>query len=325
MNLIASRDSDSTLVTNQAWRDCVSPAVSVVVSLYNYSAYIRDCLGSVRASRTDDLPGGFEVVVVDDASVDASVEVVEEFMAAHALPIRLVKKPVNTGLADARNTGLHAARAPFVFILDADNEMRPDCLRAHYETLTSSSHAMVYGRINRFDHATRESLGVMSRGDWNVRDLVSRPCVDAMAMFRIDVLLQLGGYSTEYGTVLPQGWEDYDLCLKLAQAGHSAKLIPRILSDYRVHPKSMVNGTNLFRRELARYFTRKFHVLVQQYPDTTELFDVARREIQIAGWPLNCARPPKSRSQQWAQKILGAKLCRSICKRLADAYVWMSP
>jgi glycosyltransferase involved in cell wall biosynthesis len=315
----------SGYLTNQAARECLHPAVSVVISLYNYARYIRDCLESVQASHTQGLPGGFEVIIVDDASTDTSVRVVEEYMAAHPLPVCLVKRPVNCGLADARNVGLHVARAPLVFILDADNKIRPDCLQAHYQAIVSSGCAVAYATINRFDHATLESVGTMSDREWDVRELVSRPYIDAMAMIRKEPVLEVGGYSPE-SPVLPQGWEDYDLWLKLAQAGHSGKWIPQVLSDYRVHPHSMIHGTNFFRRDLALYFSRKFHFLVQSYPDSAELFGFSRRELQVINrQPTRSPGRPKSRAQKLAHRILGRKLSTSISKRLASAYAWIHP
>lgn len=312
------------LEANEAGRNASAPAVSVLITLYNYSAFIRECLKSVRASKTEGLPGGIEVIVVDDASTDDSVKIVEEYMVAHSLPVRLAKKAVNSGLADARNVGLMTARAPFVFILDADNKIRPDCLQAHYLALESSGHAMAYGFINRFEHATLETIGTMSACEWNVRELVARPCIDAMAMIRKETVLRLGGYSTEYGTLLPQGWEDYDLWLKLAQGGQTGKLIPRILSDYRVHPDAMVLATWPAQRELAAYFSRKFHLLVKQHDDLPNLFGVSRRELAIAsGCPAWLQPSLRNGSPKLIHRLLGEKMCRSIRKRLATAYVWL--
>ena len=104
-----------------------------------------------------------------------------------------------------------------------------------------------------------------------------------MAMFRKDIMLRMGAYSTEYAIILPQGWEDYDLCLKLVQAGYQGKMIPQVLSDYRVHPDSMVHETDRSQRALAVYFTRKFHALVHQYPDTRLLFNLPRQDVAIGG------------------------------------------
>ncbi len=321
-SIIHSRE----VVTNEASRACVRPAVSVVITLFNYSAFITGCLDSVRATHAAGLPGGFEVVVVDDGSTDASVKVVEQYLETHALPICLVKKNSNTGLADARNLGLLMARAPLVFILDADNEIRPDCLLAHYRALADSTYAMAYGAINQFDHVTRKSLATMSHREWDVRELVSRPCIDAMAMIRKELVLAVGGYSTEYGTIMPQGWEDYDLWLKLAQAGYAGKLIPQVLSDYRVHSESMLQSTWLRQRELAAYFARKFHALVALHADLPTWFGVSRRELAVANHQSDWLHAkPKNKPAKLIHRLLGKKLCRSLCKRLASVYAWLEP
>jgi glycosyltransferase involved in cell wall biosynthesis len=322
----AATNTSWDVVANEAISACERPAVSVVVTLFNYSAYIRNCLDSLRASKAEDLPGGFEVVVVDDASTDSSVSVVEDYMRANPLPICLVKKKANTGLADARNIGLLTARAPLVFILDADNEIRPECLSAHYQALAASDYAMAYGLINKFDNTTRESVATMSHFEWDARDLVSKPCIDAMAMIRKETVQKLGGYSTEYGTILPQGFEDYDLWLKLAQAGYSGKLIPKVLSDYRVHSQSMLKTTWPYQRELATYFSRKFHVLVQRYNDLPAYFGVSRRELAMANGEKAWLKPlPGNRPQTFIYKLLGKKMCRSISKRLTTIYLWLTP
>src|SRR5450756_616442 len=235
------------LLTNQAWESVTNeaycgrpaPAVSVVIALYNYEAYSEGCLNSVLASNTGNLPGGVEVIVWDDASTDSSVDVVADYLPTTSLPMCPVKKKMNTGVADTRNLGLLLAQAPFVFMLDADNEIRPDCLQAHYDALATSDHAMAYGIINRFEDVTRKSVGSISDAEWDVRKLVSAPYIDTMAMIRKETVLRVGGSSTEFRTFLAEAWDDYDLWLKLAQAGHTGKFIPRILSDYRVKPDSM--------------------------------------------------------------------------------------
>jgi glycosyltransferase involved in cell wall biosynthesis len=320
------------ITDNAALANCPSPAVSVLISLYNYSAYIAGCLDSLRAAKTDGLPGGFEVMVVDDGSTDNSVAAVEKYMAASPLPIRLVKKLANSGLADTRNIGLLLARAPLVFILDADNTIRPDCLREHYRALAGSDHAMAFGIINRFDHDTGASVGTMSHHEWEVARLLAGPCIDAMAMVRKDAVLHVGGYSAECGKliiagkILPQGWEDYDLWLKLAQAGYSGKFVPQILSDYRVHRQSMLHSLMSFNDQMAIYFTKKFLPLVHQHNSLPVLFGVPRRDLAVlcaAGKGLQFTA--QKRPMRLIQRVLGKKLTRSLCKRLAELYCWLHP
>lgn len=268
-----------SLIPNSAYNQCDNPCISVIVTLFNYSEYIYECLDSISNSEFSDLPEQIEVLVVDDCSTDRSASMVEEYMAKSSLAICLIKKSFNTGLADARNVGLKVARSPYVFILDADNWIHPNCLSILYHTINSSIYAGVYSSIRRVNHQTREEAGLISSEEWNVQKLVECPYIDAMAMLNREILLKVGGYSTElieYGWF---GWEDYDLWLKLAQDKHSCKLVPKVLSSYRVHPTSMINTTNYYTLIIAKYFSNKFSDLVKNYCKSDKLFGFQQNEI----------------------------------------------
>jgi glycosyltransferase involved in cell wall biosynthesis len=259
-----------TLSSNAAFDHCSNPSVTVIITLYNYADYIEECLNSVCAAAP--LPNGFDVLIIDDCSTDHSASLVEAYLQQVDIPICLVKKAFNTGLADARNVGLQLARAPFVFILDADNWIYPNCLSVLYEAIHTSGYAAVYGIINRFNSKTGKGAGLISFYEWDDRELLAAPYIDAMAMFKKDILLQVGGYSTELMVIAWSGWEDYDLWLKLAQAGYKAKLVPQILSAYRVHSNSMIHTTNAYTHILVQHFKKKFSKLIEQHEDLDLLF-----------------------------------------------------
>jgi glycosyltransferase involved in cell wall biosynthesis len=261
-----------THLSNEAYRNCSEPNITIIITLFNYAEHIQECLDSVSQSNLSNLANGFDVLVIDDGSIDDSAKLVEQYIQRARIPICLVKKFFNTGLADARNVGLQLARSPFVFILDADNWIYPNCLSVLYKVINGSRYAAVYGIISCFDNYTRQSIGLMSFYEWDVRELISMPYIDAMALFKKDILLQVGGYSTELMEVGWCGWEDYDLWLKLAQHGYDCKLVPNILSAYRVHGNSMIKTTNAYTPVLAEYFKKKFTRLVEKYSNLSQLF-----------------------------------------------------
>lgn len=266
-------------VTNAAYDSCFDTSVTVVITLFNYSEYICECLDSVCAAKAD-MPGGFEVLVIDDCSTDSSASVVKQYIQTTDTPICLVKKLFNTGLADARNVGLRLARSPYIFILDADNWIYPNCLSKLYSAIHESEHASVYGIINKFNSQTGEGQGLISSYEWDVKELLRAPFIDAMAMFRCEALLEVGGYSTDLMELGWCGWEDYDMWLKFAQAGYVCKCLPQVLSAYRTHPHSMIYVTAHYSVFLARQFVRRYADLVEQYDQNSPvLFGTPRHEI----------------------------------------------
>ncbi len=266
------RDYDMT--TNRAHDDAGELAVSVVVPLFNYGRYIGECLRSVEAA--DKPAPGVELIVVDDGSSDDSCRRVEEFMDVTSLSTKLVRKHANTGLADTRNIGWQQARAPYVFFLDADNRIHRPCLRVLHRVATASASAAVYGIIGKFDEMTGEPRGLLSSYAFSERDLVRRPYLDAMALFERAALTAVGGYSTDLLAIGWQGWEDYDLWLKLADGAYSCVGVPEILASYRVHDASMIHRTNQDTSRLAAYFEQKFARLAARYPDLDQYFGFPR-------------------------------------------------
>ena len=165
MTAATSRGCDSYT----AW---LAPAISVIVTLYNYRAYIQQCLKSLEDSETAAIPGGIEVVIVNDASTDDSLEKAMALQRNSRHPVRIVDKRLNTGLADARNMGLQLARAPYAFILDADNLVLPRALEQLYTKIVKENSAAVYSMLCRFEGAYHNREGLLSYFDWDPQMLV---------------------------------------------------------------------------------------------------------------------------------------------------------
>ncbi|MBN2475438.1 MAG: glycosyltransferase [Pirellulales bacterium] len=258
------RSGPRAFFPNAGYQHTSRPAVSVIVTVHNDARYVTECLESVAASRRDRLPGGLEVLVVDDGSTDASIRVVRRWLRRSDVPACLVQKPLNTGLASSRNLGLALARAPLVFVLDADDLVYPGCLQRLRETITSCGSAAAYAAIKRFDGRTGSALGLLSYNAWDVERLIEGPYLDSMAMFDREKVLAVGGYSEElleHGI----GLEGYDLWLKLAQAGEWAAFRPEILSAHREHPACMAHKQSRYHAALAAHFREKFADLLRRY------------------------------------------------------------
>lgn len=276
------------------------PKVSVVITLFNYAHYIRDCVASVAqaAARMND---PVELVIVNDASTDDSMAQAVRCQAASSLPTRIVDKLLNTGLADARNVGTELARAPYVFMMDADNLILPNGLEELLTAIQQDNYAAAYCLLCRFKGHPANRLGLLSYYDWDPQILVQHPYIDAMAMFRRDVLLELGGYDTQLSQVGWFGWEDYDMWLRFARKNYPVGFVPNILCFYRHHDTSMINLTNLFELDLVRHFMSRYQELVARFEPRETLFGVEREkiegvaiEIASIGRPFPGVSPPET-------------------------------
>jgi glycosyltransferase involved in cell wall biosynthesis len=258
-----------------------APQISVLITLYNYAAFIEGCVDAIDRS-ADVLAVPIEILIIDDASTDDSWTQARRVQNRVTRPVRLVRKRFNTGLADARNVGTRIARAPYIFMMDADNLVTPPALSFLFHTMKREQCAAAYSILCRFRKTPAHPVGLLSYYDWDPEILVQGPYVDAMAMFRRDVLLELGGYDHTLSQIGWFGWEDYDMWLRFAQQDLPVGFVPNILCLYRQHETSMINTTNLFAHEFGRLFQERYHSVANRFAPHEELFGGKRSELASA-------------------------------------------
>lgn len=100
--------------------------VSVIIPLYNVENYVVKSLKSAFSQTYSDI----EYLLIDDCSSDHTMQVVEEYVSVHLRgdSVRIIHHDENCRLSVARNTGLKHANGEFVFFMDSDDEITPDCI-----------------------------------------------------------------------------------------------------------------------------------------------------------------------------------------------------
>jgi Glycosyl transferase family 2 len=215
------------------------PKVSVIVPLFNDDDVVIEALDSVLHST---MPS-WELVVVDDASTDNGSEAVLAWMAEHPdRPALLVRHEVNRGLPHARNTGVSRARSELLLMLDSDNKIRKFGLARLVEAVEKDpSASFAYGILDRFD--SDGPAGLISKFGWEPSRLREGNYIDALALFRREALIAMGGYSDDSRLAL--GLEDYDLWARLAEAGRRGAFVRQFVGSYRVGHSSMLSVTGI--------------------------------------------------------------------------------
>lgn len=92
-----------------------TPAISVIVPVYNTERYLRRCIDSILAQTFTD----FELLLIDDGSTDTSPAICDEY-AQRDPRVRVFHKP-NGGVSSARNLGLDNALGEWISFVDADD------------------------------------------------------------------------------------------------------------------------------------------------------------------------------------------------------------
>lgn len=110
-----------------------TPSVSIIIPTYNVENYIVECLQSVVAQT---YKGDIECIIVDDCGTDNSIGKAQQFIDSYRGEIlfRILHRERNGGLSAARNTGTQAATGDYIYYLDSDDYITPDCIEVMAHT-----------------------------------------------------------------------------------------------------------------------------------------------------------------------------------------------
>lgn len=236
--------------------------ISVVIPTCNGAPFIRDALESVFAQT---LPPR-EILVVDDASTDGTVKIVESLARRAPVPVSVIRLESNSGGPTwPLNIGIQAARGAFVALLDQDDRMT----ETKVETVAALANrfpasGLVFGRCQWMDHEGKieplingrydcypdgpaeigpgEALGLFSRVGYRYGG-AGGTAVNRRAWRAV------GGFRERFTIV----W-DFDFALRLALHGWPVAYSPTTFFFHRVHDHNLQclgNGFRWHREEIA--------------------------------------------------------------------------
>ena len=211
------------------------PAASVIVVAYNHGRWVTEALESVRAQTMTD----YELLIADDASTDATADLIREWVRSSGARATLVLHEHNRGLNRTLNELLPQARGRHLGFLAGDDRWLPDKLRIQAGALDSQPDdvGVVYSDVALIDEAGRrapatymEHYGIEAQPDGKVYErllfernfvpwpgaLIRRTCFDAVGHFDESLI-----------------WEDYDLWLRIARRFRFAA-IGGLTAEYRL-------------------------------------------------------------------------------------------
>ena len=206
------------------------PGVSVLIPAHNEELVIERTIETILAS---DYPKDqLELIVLDDASTDATASILDRLAERHAC-LRVVHVPLRDGgkgKAAVLNRGLKLARHALIAVYDADNQPEPAALRylAAQFVLEPSLGAALgkFRTLNRNKSLLTRFINIeglsfqwiVQAGRWKLLKVATLPGTNFIV--RKDVLDEVGDWDEEALT------EDAELSLRILEAGHLIKFVP---------------------------------------------------------------------------------------------------
>lgn len=196
--------------------------VSVIVTSYNYGLYIERCLRSLLSQNFN--PKNYEVIVVDDASTDNTLQVVEKFKQYENF--RLIALTENKGVAEASNRGIRESLGQFVVRVDADDYVSSNFVLFLSEYLEANNGLLGVGcdfvKVNN----SEEVLG---------RFHASENQISCGVLYRKDLLVEAGLYNSDF-----RHCEEKELRARLGEK-YRVEYLRIPLYRYRIHGSNKTN------------------------------------------------------------------------------------
>ncbi len=220
----------------------MTPKISVFTALFNHERFINECLGSALNQTLS--PS--EIIVLDDASTDSSLEVLQS--TSHPLIITIAEKS-NFGGANT-SKGLGICNSDFIALLNSDDAWAPEKLQKQLSYITSSSEiGVVFTHIYAIDesgtlwanssqsHLKAFNITNRSRYDWLRHFFIhGNPFCASSALIRKECLDKSGSFNGSYIQL-----QDLDMWIRIALDGYNLCVIEEPLTYYRI----MRNASNL--------------------------------------------------------------------------------
>lgn len=229
----------------------MKPLVSVIVPLYNASAFIVEALDSIVASTYRPI----EVIVMNDGSTDDSLSMAQTFAKEHP-EVKVLSQP-NAGASAARNHAIRESKGTYILPVDADNRIHPLYIEEAVAVLEARPEVRVVG-------CRAEFFGART-GEWITPPfshalLARKNMIDTCAMYRRADWNQTLGYNEHCAAR-----EDWDLWLSLFELGGEFVRLPEIRLYYRVREGSKRIQDRALKHKLIEQINLRHPKYMERY------------------------------------------------------------
>jgi len=214
----------------------MKPNITLIITNWNGSKLLRECLPTVLEAVRFDHHHFYEVMVIDDCSTDNSLEI----LAKEFPEIRVEKTPQNLGFQEANNYAVKLARSKIVMPMNNDIKLEPKALYYLAKHFDNKDTFAVSGKIFAFDQTTflyGNRGGYFQKGHFH---LYEKPPEDESQtlfacggafMVNRQKYLDLGGFDSMYH---PLYYEEIDLSYRALKRGWKVHYEPQSIAYHKV-------------------------------------------------------------------------------------------
>lgn len=224
-----------------------TPKVTVLMPVYNCEAYVGEAIDSILGQSFTD----FEFLIIDDASTDKTVPIVEGYSDSR---IKFIRKPKNTGYTNSLNYGLGIAQGEYIARMDGDDISLPERFAKQVTFMDAYPEVVACGTTYSIIGSSEIKNVPLNHDDIKVQ-LLQKTCFGhPTVMLRKSVFDE---FKIIYNSKREPA-EDYDLWVRLLKYGKLANL-PEVLLSYRVHD-GQVSVKNI-KQKFDNYYIIKKNIL----------------------------------------------------------------
>ncbi|PPS44232.1 glycosyltransferase family 2 protein [Chroococcidiopsis sp. TS-821] len=284
--------------------------VSVVIPVYAAEKYIADAVQSALGQSYQN----FEIILVDDGSPDASIEICKQFTDPR---IKIVRQN-NRGASAARNNGIRHAQGEYIAFLDADDTWVPEKLEKHINHLETSPDVGVSFSYCTFVDEDGKSLGLYNATEYKVITpgaiLCRNPIANPSCLVTRRQVLEEIKFQQERNGIVEDCYFDeslrqsedaecwFRICVK---TNWKFEAIPELLATYRLH--SVGNSANLLNTldswnqmtEKARLYAPQEIAEWEQPAMAYTLRYLARKAVSMSDGSMAVSLSHKAISTHW--------------------------
>ncbi len=221
--------------------------ISIVVTSYNYQKYLKDTINSIISQSYTN----WEMIVVDDASTDSSVDIIKEFVKSDNR-IKLIENDVNLGLSKSMEKGVKSASGEWIAFLESDDLWKENHLKKITEIIEKYPQTtLIFNDVEPF--GDKDSIRRKEEYLNKNRTFLKQKTFPANMFFDLGAVNLIPTFScicADKKKLLECGFDtpidkflDWWLYVHLARK-NDFYYIPEKLTKWQLHPESYIQNKN---------------------------------------------------------------------------------